>query len=185
MRGGFATAIVVTGLLTGGSAQTPAPTIDDLAWLSGCWAMPRPDGLTEEHWMRPAGGTMLGMNRTVRGGRTVEYEFLQILEVMGRLAFLARPSGQAPATFPLASLGERDVVFENRDHDFPQRIIYRLDEDGTLSARVEGTVDGETRGVDFPYRRCEPAAQPASTISDIAASAPTAGGSAKSPPSSN
>jgi hypothetical protein len=130
-------------------------TVDDLAWLAGCWSMPRPDGLTEEHWMQPAGGTMFGMNRTVRAGRTVEFEFLQIAMVDGRLALLARPSGQAPATFPIKSIAAHEVVFEDPDHDFPQRIIYRLGDDGSLHARVEGEVDGQVRGIDFPYRRCE------------------------------
>ncbi len=153
MRNLVTTLVLACGLLGGLSAQRP--DVGDLAWLAGCWSMPRSDGLTEEHWMQPAGGTMFGMNRTVRAGRTVEFEFLQIAMVDGRLALLARPSGQAPATFPIKSIAVREVVFEDPDHDFPQRIIYRLGDDGSLRARVEGEVDGQVRGIDFPYRRCE------------------------------
>jgi Domain of unknown function (DUF6265) len=132
-----------------------ASDLDRLAWLAGCWSQPRPDGVTEEHWMKPAGGTMLGMSRTVRGGKTTEFEFLQIRVENGTIAYVARPSGQAEATFRLKTLGEREVVFENAQHDFPQRIIYRRTADEGVTARIEGTMNGKARGMDFPYARCK------------------------------
>jgi len=136
--------------------QTPAPgPIDQLAWLSGCWSMTRPDGVTEEQWMKPSGGTMIGMGRTVRGGKTTEYEFLQIREAGGKLAYVAKPSGQAEATFPIASMSADAVTFENPAHDFPQRIIYKRLSETSVTARIEGTVNGQARGVDFPYTRCK------------------------------
>jgi len=42
---------------------------------------------------------------------------------------------------------------ENWEHDFPQRIIYERDEDGSLAARIEGEVNGEFRMVPFPMKR--------------------------------
>lgn len=134
-------------------ARAQNATVDRLAWLSGCWAMARPDGVTEEQWMRPAGGTMLGMSRTVRGGKTTEFEFLQIRDVNGTLAYVARPSGQAEAAFAAKTIADGEVVFEDPAHDFPQRIIYRRTADG-VTARIEGVMDGKTRGTDFPFRRC-------------------------------
>ncbi len=49
--------------------------IDDLAWMAGAWVTDK-DPVTEEHWSSPAGGTMMGMNRTISGGRTVHRESL-------------------------------------------------------------------------------------------------------------
>lgn len=132
--------------------------VDRLAWLSGCWTQPRANGIIEEHWMTPRGGSMLGMSRTVVGDKTVEYEFLRIAVVGGTLAYVARPSGQSEATFPLKSVTDGVVVFENLSHDFPQRVIYRRNDDSSITARIEGTVKGEARGRDFPYRRCANAA---------------------------
>ena len=137
-----------------GPAHTTAEgDITSLVWLTGCWTLQRTNGETEEHWMAPGGGTMFGMSRTIRNGATVEHEFLQIRLVAGRLAYEARPSGQQPAVFPLKTLEAGAVIFENLSHDFPQRIIYRRTADG-VTARVEGTSDGKTRGIDFPYVRC-------------------------------
>jgi hypothetical protein len=135
--------------------QAPPPTaIDRLAWLGGCWSQIGPDGLTEEHWMKPAGGTMLGMSRNVRGGQTREYEFLQVREVAGKLTYVAKPSGQAERASPLKTLSDTEVIFEDLAHDFPQRIIYRRTADGAVTARVEGTRGGQTMGIDYPYKRC-------------------------------
>jgi hypothetical protein len=134
----------------------PPRGVDDLAWMSGCWMQTRPDGFVEEHWMKPAGGTLLGMSRTVKGGRTTEWEFLRVAEEGGRLAYVARPSGQAENVFPLKTLSDTpsEVVFEDAKHDFPQRIIYRRNADGSITARVEGEIGGKMKGVDFPYQRC-------------------------------
>ncbi len=136
------------------AGQQAGPDVDRLSWLSGCWTQPRANGLVEEQWMAPRGGSMLGMSRTVIGGKTVEYQFLRIAVVDSVLAYVAKPSGQAEAAFPMKSIDDGVVVFENLAHDFPQRIIYRRNADGSVTARIEGTVKGESRGRDFPYTRC-------------------------------
>jgi hypothetical protein len=124
------------------------------AWMAGCWRQEAAGRVADEMWMAPAGGAMLGVNRTVASGRTVSYEFMRIHEDGGRLVFTAKPSGQAEASFPLARSGPRDVVFENPAHDFPQRVMYRLEND-TLIGRIEGTRNGAPRSVDYPMRRVE------------------------------
>jgi hypothetical protein len=143
---------MLLGLLVAGAAQ--AQTVDQLAWLAGCWASERGEAGSGEQWMAPAGGTMLGVSRTVRGARTVEHEFMQIRTgADGKLVFIALPSGQRETSFPLASIGEREVVFENPQHDFPTRVSYRLQADDRLVARIEGQRDGKPRGIDFSFKR--------------------------------
>ena len=144
-----------------GRAQTPQDSpVLRLSWLAGCWESERGDRRMEEQWMAPRGGTMLGMSRTVAGDAVREFEFLRISEKEGRLVLTARPSGQPEASFTSIEVTSSRVVFENPAHDFPQRIIYRLDADGSLAARIEGTQNGQARGVDFPMRRAKcPSAQ--------------------------
>jgi hypothetical protein len=43
-------------------------------------------------------------------------------------------------------------VFENLEHDFPQRIIYRRNQDGSLTARIEGDRGGRIVGMDFHFQ---------------------------------
>ncbi len=97
---------------------------------------------------------MLGVGRTVRDGKTVEYEFLQIrVTAEGRLVYIALPSGQKEATFVASRLGERSVTFENLQHDFPQRVSYQSLPENRLAARIEGVRGGTLRGIDFPMKR--------------------------------
>ena len=137
--------------------------LERLGWLAGCWAAEQGEAGSVEHWLPLAGGTMLGIGRTVKNGRTVEHEFMQIrLNAEGQPVFIAQPSRQKEATFVATSIGERAVTFENPTHDFPQRVIYRAVGESGLAARIEGQRNGTTRGIDFPMRRvaCE-AAKPA------------------------
>lgn len=159
--------IAILGLIATGSVmvaprQTTAatasrsPRAEDLAWIGGCWTMATPGGgVVEETWLPPAGGAMVGVGRTIRGGQMTEYEFLVIRHVDGHLAYVAKPSGQAEATFPVLRTGAAEVVFENPTHDFPQRIIYKKNADGSMTARIEGQLNGQSRGIDFPYGRCK------------------------------
>jgi hypothetical protein len=150
-------ALAVVGALTVPvCGQTPAITAD-LAFMAGCWKFERNGRVVEEHWLAPAGGSLLGVSRTVAGGKTVEFEFLEIRDLPEGLTYIAHPSGQAEARFKATTRTTDEIVFENPTHDFPQRIRYRRAIDA-LGARIEGTKNGQTSGVDFPYARvsCTP-----------------------------
>ena len=134
-----------------------AGTLQELSWLSGCWGSDGDNRQIREHWMKPAGNMILGMSHTVANGKTREYEFIRIVqEENGDIFFVANPSGQKEARFKLMIITEREARFENPEHDYPQRIIYRRDGD-SLVGRIEGLSKGKERAVEFPYKRtlCE------------------------------
>ena len=104
--------------------------------------------------MPAAGGMMLGMSHTVADGKTREHEFMRIVqEENGEIYFVANPSGQNEARFKLVRSDDRSVTFENPEHDFPHRVIYRLEHDGSLVGRIEGVSKGRAKAVDFPLQR--------------------------------
>ena len=65
--------------------------------------------------------------------------------------------GGPMTVFPVLSLTATEVVFSNPDHDYPKRVIYRKQPDGSLFGRVEGRRKGKETSEDYPYRRvkCE------------------------------
>ena len=136
----------------------PPPAIEQLAWLAGSWRLEQSGRVIEEQWMAPAAGVMLGMSRTVAKGRVVEHEFMQIrVGPGGDLFFIAQPSGQKEAAFQHTALTDKEVVFANPNHDFPQKISYTLNADGSLLAVAEGPRDdGTTRRIEYPYKRVSP-----------------------------
>ena len=134
--------------------------LERLAWLAGCWRAEGGEAGSGEQWLPPAGGSMLGVSRTVRQGQTATHEFMQLREgADGNVVFIAQPAGQAEGRFTMEAGGPAEALFENPQHDFPQRVIYRLEEGGRLRARIEGRAPGakEMRTVDFPLQRvpCE------------------------------
>jgi hypothetical protein len=125
--------------------------------MAGCWE--QKDGARGrfgwEQWMRPAGRTMIGMSRTVRNGKTTGFEYMRIVEDDSGVSFISKPAENSEETaFKLVRYAAAEAVFENPAHDFPQRIIYRL-EKGNLFARIEGTNNGKPMGIDFPMIRAK------------------------------
>ena len=135
-------------------AQSNNADLARLAWLGGCWKAASGEAGSEEYWMPAAGDTMMGMGRTVKQGKTVTHEFMQIrVGADGVLSFVAHPAGQRSAAFAMLRMSDNEVVFENAQHDFPQRVAYKFEADGKLAARIEGTRNGSLRVIDFPMSR--------------------------------
>ena len=145
------------GVLVAGVAlaQEPSPKVADLAWIAGCWEGGGGDTQFQEQWMRPKGRSMLGMSRTVRNDTTLSYEFLRIHQETDGIYYTSIPSGQVEASFKLVKFEARKVEFENRDHDFPQKITYELDKKGKFKATISGHNQGAYRQVEFPLRKAK------------------------------
>jgi Domain of unknown function (DUF6265) len=144
--------IFVVASLTTVSTQN-SPKISALAWLAGSWqTAPGGRAQIEEHWTDPAGGSMIGMGRTVAGEKTVEFEFLRIEQRADGIYYVAHPDARCPGTdFKLTRVTPTEVVFENPQHDFPKRITYRKTGDDAITASIDA---GEgTRVISFVYRR--------------------------------
>jgi len=72
-----------------------------------------------------------------------------------RLVYEAHPSGQPAASFLEDAVSDSTVVFENLEHDFPQRIGYRFSSPDSLFAWIEGELSGELQRIEFFFRRAE------------------------------
>lgn len=123
------------------------------AWMVGCWAQQQDDERVTECWLAPDGSSMFGINKTVRGGRTVAYEYLRIEFEPKGTTYFASPMGRTPPTaFRLVSHTDGVAVFENPEHDFPRRITYRRDGD-VLHARAEGAMTGKPLALTWSWER--------------------------------
>ena len=127
----------------------------DFDGMAGCWEHKEPGkGLfISEQWMSPAGTSILGMGRTVKNGKTVGFEFMRIEQNTDGIFFVARPhENKVETAFKLKNSTQNEVVFENLEHDFPQRVIYKLL--GTkLVGRIEGNQNSKLLRIDFPLDR--------------------------------
>jgi hypothetical protein len=128
-----------------------AATLKALAWISGAWGGPRGRTQVEEHWTDIGGNMMLGVGRTMAGGQTVFFEFLRIEARADGVYYVAQPKGRPGTDFKLARHTESEAFFENPAHDFPKRIIYRRNSDGSLIARIDGG-EGSPKNEEFHFR---------------------------------
>jgi hypothetical protein len=135
--------VLLTLVAAAGGGEPPAAEVGRVAWLQGCWQSASGGRTVEEQWMAPRGDSIVGMSRTVRDGKLVEYELVLIRH---------QGPAQVSAEFRASVVSDKRVVFENLQHDFPQRIGYERDA-SSLHAWVEGAEDGRERRIDFPYLR--------------------------------
>jgi len=140
------------------AARAQTSGVETLTWMAGCWELnvPQRQMTIAEHWMKPSGGTLIGMSRTVRGGKTTGFEYIRVETTADGIDYVAKPSSNKEETrFKLVKSSATEAVFENLAHDFPQRIIYRNQAPDALFARIEGTQNGKLNGMDIPMKRAK------------------------------
>ena len=130
-----------------------ALSLADIGWLAGNWEMSAGARCIEEHWTAPSSNLLVGMSRTVEGGRTTSFEFVRIEARVDGIYYVAQPGGRPPVDFKLASDVASELVFVNPGHaDHLKRIVYRHQAGEGFTARIEGEDSGRPFAVDYPYR---------------------------------
>lgn len=137
-------------------AAQPAmdPALAPVHFLFGVWRTDTDGAVTEEYWTPATAGTMFGCSRTIKGEKTAFFEFLRIEIRDGAITYVAMPGGKNETPFKLVSSEKDKVIFENKEHDYPQRITYWRDGEG-LCARIEGTVNGKEKSSTWEYEPVE------------------------------
>jgi hypothetical protein len=142
-----------TALASGASTKVPSDA-SRLAWMEGHWLSAQGGVEMEELWTSPSGGALIGMHKDVKGAHMTSFEFLRVDSTPeGGLAYFASPRSAPVTSFALIELGEKRAVFENRAHDFPQRILYWMAAPGELHARIEGTMKGSLASEEWTFTK--------------------------------
>lgn len=145
--------------------NTDSNPFDKLSWIADRWiSMPGEnmqgesipgESITYENWVRLDDTAYTGESYTVKKGDIVFTEQLKIEKIGDDIFYTAIVEhNPAPVHFKLVELDLNKAVFENPEHDFPNRIIYMLKKDGSLYARIEGrNKKGEEITGEFFYTR--------------------------------
>jgi len=108
-------------LLAAAAVESPALP----AFMSGCWDFIDGEHWTQECWMEPKAGLMLGASREGTGAKLKSWEHLRIEQsANGKITLFASPGGIAPLPFEGRILSANAIEFLNAGHDYPQRIRY-------------------------------------------------------------
>ncbi len=127
--------------------------VAEVEWLLGRWEGVTEEGTAIEEWTKESDEKMLGTGVFIIGDDTVFSEALAIIVGYNTLIYEADPSGQTIVQFPLAASKKNEIVFENLEHDFPQRITYRKLAGDSLMAVIEGMVNEEFKSTEFRWKK--------------------------------
>lgn len=106
-----------------------------------------------EEWKLINSNELTGIGFSIEEVDTVLSEELYMQKFSEQWAYVAIPVNQAITLFALTEYSESKFIFENKEHDYPQRIIYEFIADSNLNAATEGVIDGELMRRDFNFIR--------------------------------
>lgn len=124
--------------------------------LSGLWQAHNSETYVYEEWSKPANGVMYGKGYVLNESDTIMNERIELKKIGDSVFYIPTVVGQnnnQPVRFKLISNSDSAFVFENPDHDFPQRITYRFIGKDSITARVQGIINGEPRSEELYYSR--------------------------------
>ena len=139
--------------------SAPTPSLEALSWLRGCWEGKVARREFSEQWQSARGGMMVGSSQMVVGQRTQDYTYMRLETRPDGLYYVAVPSGKKELAFKLTGVeddkGVKVFTFTSSADEFPQRIVYRRNEQGSMFAQVGGKVGGQDKEVTYPMHRVD------------------------------
>lgn len=143
-------------LLACGSNAIQNKSLNDLKWLIGHWENISEEGEFYENWEEINDSSFYGESIFLVNGDTAFFETMTLekrLNVITLIPITMNQNDGNPIPFNLISSGNGKFIFENKEHDFPQRIVYTNPQPDSLYAYIEGEVNGEYRKSDFKFSR--------------------------------
>lgn len=146
------------GAITAGQTTTTQPKneLEKTSWLLGVWKSDNPEGIAYEVWHRENDSVFSGRSYMVKGHDTLPQETMTLQQNGNETYYIPIVNGQnngQPVLFKMMPAAEATLVFENPEHDFPQKITYTKVGEDSLVAAISGKINGETHTEEFPMRR--------------------------------
>jgi len=115
-------------------------------WLIGNWENTSPDGILTENWQKLNDSTFSASSYFIKGKDTLHFESIVLAQKGETLTYLATVQGQnddKPVAFPSTAASDKQLVFENAKHDYPQKITYTKGANNTVTAEISGKLEGK------------------------------------------
>lgn len=116
------------------------------SWLVGSWENKADDGTMVESWEKSNDSTYVGTAYYIKNNDTLHHENMTLLQKGSEVVYMATVQGQnndEPVTFLLTKSNPKQLVFENPNHDYPQKIAYQQITDDSLVASISGKQQGK------------------------------------------
>ena len=144
--------LILSFSISGWSQSPVAEDFSKLSWLEGTWTrtnITKPGRSAHERWEKLNPNEFRGYGVNMQGQDTVFLEKISIVIKDNALYYVADvPENKQPVLFKFTSITTNGFVCENPDHDFPKKIIYRLEE-----KKLKAQISGNGKVVDYWFEK--------------------------------
>lgn len=137
---------------------TEKDKIKSAKWLLGKWDTKTADGNLSESWKQINDSTFQAESFFIKNKDTLHFESIMLQQKGEDLFYNASIKGQnenKAVTFKLTTKTEKQLVFENLKHDYPQKITYTLITKDSLVASISGVQLGKPSSEKFGMKKSE------------------------------
>lgn len=128
-----------------------AQDIKQFNFLLGHWKNAKNN--VSEHWVE-AGKVLRGKSYKHNGNDSTLTEKVALKKIDGVWNYCVKgfeKDNQGNTNFALVNTIDDIFIFENKSHDFPQRVVYQNTGKKELKAWIEGQVNGNSKRILFSY----------------------------------
>ncbi len=125
-------------------------------WLLGNWENKSDDGHLLENWKKVNDSLYDGESYFIKGKDTLHFEKIQMKQKGEALYYIATVKGQnndKSITFVRNDTIEKQLVFENPKHDFPQKIAYSQITKDSILIEISGIQQGKPSSERFSMKK--------------------------------
>ncbi len=137
--------------------SSKAQHADTLKWLTGTWKIKMPQKTIVESWHIANDSTLEGISYMIKNNNKDTFP-LETVKIVYRkdswyyIATTANQNNEIPVDFRFIFLSGSEFICENTEHDFPQRIGYRII-GNNLYAYIEGKSKGRFIKSNYDYTK--------------------------------
>ncbi len=138
------------------ACESDKSTLKKLSWLKGSWKANVEGMEVNETWGLQGDSIWIGKSAFFKDGNELFNEVMSIHSENDKMHFNSAASDQNNAEnvlFKETSWVGKKIIFENKNHDFPQVIAYQLKSENEILAYISGTLNGEKKRMDFNFKR--------------------------------
>lgn len=121
----------------------------------GKWKLEIEKGEVYEEWNMVNDTEIIGTSYYFENDEKKILEILYIKKFADQWAYVALPKGQPITLFALAEFTQDKYVFENLEHDFPQKLTYKFLSEDRIEVTIEGVEDGKEKRIEIGFIRAD------------------------------
>lgn len=132
------------------------PLLEKASWLVGEWEINLDRGTAIEIWEKANDSVYAGRSFFISGKDTIPGETVNLEQTGDGLFYIPTVKDQnkgEAVRFTLTSSRDRELIFENPAHDFPQKISYAQISKDSLLAEVSGMIKGKLESEKYQMKR--------------------------------